>query len=85
MTSFAMYVDQTIKAKGIDPIAQADRYYEEVDIAMRKQFPNFLELLLKVWKHLKSQQKDNLQQLSQLHREKAVIKTLASTIDSDTS
>ena len=41
MTSFAMYADQTIKAKGIDPIAQADKYYEEVDIAMRNQFPNF--------------------------------------------
>ena len=41
MTSYAMYVDQTIKAKGIDPITQADKYYEEVDIAMRNQFPNF--------------------------------------------
>ena len=41
MTSYAMYVDQAVKAKGIDPIAQADKYYEEVDIAMRNQFPNF--------------------------------------------
>ena len=41
MTSYAMYVDQAVKAKGIDPIAQADKYYGEVDIAMRNQFPNF--------------------------------------------
>tara|TARA_B100001057_G_scaffold180278_2_gene180964 strand:- start:4164 stop:5192 length:1029 start_codon:yes stop_codon:yes gene_type:complete len=41
MTSYAMYIDQNIKAQGIDPTAQADKYYAEVDVAMRKQFPNF--------------------------------------------
>lgn len=41
MTSFAMYVDQSLQAKGIDPAAKTTQYYKEVDVAMRQQFPTF--------------------------------------------
>ena len=41
MTSFAMYVDQSLQAKGIDPASKATEYYQEVDVAMRQQFPTF--------------------------------------------
>ena len=41
MTSYAMYVDQSLQAKGIDPAAKSQEYYDEVDKAMRNQFPTF--------------------------------------------
>ena len=41
MTSFAMYVDQSLQAKGIDPATKSQEYYREVDTAMKNQFPNF--------------------------------------------
>jgi len=41
MTSFAMYVDQSLQAKGVDPASKSQQYYKEVDSAMKGQFPNF--------------------------------------------
>jgi len=41
MTSYAMYVDQSLQAKGIDPASKSQEYYDEVDKAMRNQFPTF--------------------------------------------
>ena len=41
MTSYAMYVDQSLQAKGIDPASKSEEYYNEVDNAMRQQFPTF--------------------------------------------
>ena len=41
MTTFSLYIDQTLQAKGIDPETKSEQYYSEVDSAMRKQFPNF--------------------------------------------
>ena len=41
MTSYAMYVDQSLQAKGIDPASKSQEYYNEVDKAMRNQFPTF--------------------------------------------
>lgn len=41
MTSYAMYVDQSLQAKGIDPAVKSQEYYDEVDKAMRNQFPTF--------------------------------------------
>ena len=41
MTSYAMYIDQSLQANGIDPAKDSQKYYSEVDAGMRKQFPNF--------------------------------------------
>ena len=41
MTSFAMYVDQSLQANGVDPEKNSQQYYSEVDAKMREQFPNF--------------------------------------------
>jgi hypothetical protein len=41
MTSYAMYVDQSLQAKGVDPASKSEEYYNEVDNAMRNQFPTF--------------------------------------------
>tara|TARA_R100000781_G_C4070982_1_gene124448 strand:- start:202 stop:1215 length:1014 start_codon:yes stop_codon:yes gene_type:complete len=41
MTSYAMYVDQSLQAKGIDPASKSQEYYQQVDDSMRKQFPSF--------------------------------------------
>ena len=41
MTSYAMYIDQTLQEEGIDPASKSEEYYNEVDNAMRKQFPTF--------------------------------------------
>jgi len=41
MTSFAMYLDQSIQANGIDPAKDSQKYYSEIDIKMKEQFPNF--------------------------------------------
>ena len=41
MTSYAMYIDQSLQAQGIDPASKSEEYYNEVDNAMRKQFPTF--------------------------------------------
>jgi len=41
MTSYAMYVDQSLQAKGIDPASKSNEYYQEVDKAMQNQFPTF--------------------------------------------
>ena len=41
MTSYAMYVDQSLQAKGIDPASKSNEYYQEVDNAMQNQFPTF--------------------------------------------
>jgi hypothetical protein len=41
MTSYAMYLDQSLQAKGIDPASKSNEYYQEVDKAMQNQFPTF--------------------------------------------
>ena len=41
MTSYSLYVDQSLQAKGIDPASKSEQYYSEVDKAMRKEFPSF--------------------------------------------
>ena len=41
MTSFAMYVDQSLQANGIDPAKDSQKYYSEIDVKMKQQFPNF--------------------------------------------
>ena len=41
MTSYAMYVDQSLQAQGIDPASKSQEYYNQVDNSMRKQFPSF--------------------------------------------
>ena len=41
MTSYAMYLDQSLQAKGIDPASKSEEYYNEVDNAMKQQFPTF--------------------------------------------
>ena len=41
MTSYAMYVDQSLQSKGIDPAQHSDKYYSEVDKLMKNQFPTF--------------------------------------------
>ena len=41
MTSFAMYVDQSLQANGVDPEKNSQQYYSEVDARMKQQFPNF--------------------------------------------
>tara|TARA_B100001093_G_scaffold219019_1_gene210005 strand:- start:13320 stop:14339 length:1020 start_codon:yes stop_codon:yes gene_type:complete len=41
MTSYAMYVDQSLQARGVDPAAKSEEYYSEVDKEMRQRFPSF--------------------------------------------
>tara|TARA_R100000687_G_C6435661_1_gene158028 strand:- start:357 stop:1349 length:993 start_codon:yes stop_codon:yes gene_type:complete len=41
MTSYAMYLDQSLKAKGVDPATKSKEYYSEIDTAMKGQFPEF--------------------------------------------
>ena len=41
MTSFAMYIDQSLQANGIDPAKDSQKYYSEIDVKMKQQFPNF--------------------------------------------
>ena len=41
MTSFAMYIDQSLQANGIDPAKDSQKYYSEIDTKMKEQFPNF--------------------------------------------
>jgi len=41
MTSYAMYLDQSLQAKGVDPASKSQEYYNEVDNAMKQQFPTF--------------------------------------------
>ena len=41
MTAYSLFLDEQIRASGIDPIAQSDKYYASVDEGMRKQFPNY--------------------------------------------
>ena len=41
MTSYAMYLDQSLQASGIDPAKDSQKYYSEIDIKMKEQFPNF--------------------------------------------
>jgi hypothetical protein len=41
MTSYAMYLDQSLQAKGVDPASKSQEYYSEVDNAMKQQFPTF--------------------------------------------
>jgi len=41
MTSYAMYVDQSLQSQGIDPASKSQEYYNQVDNSMRKQFPSF--------------------------------------------
>ena len=41
MTSYAMYVDQSLQARGIDPATKSQEYYESVDSEMRQRFPHF--------------------------------------------
>ena len=41
MTSYAMFLDQKLQASGVDPATQSQKYYAEIDTAMRNQYPNF--------------------------------------------
>ncbi len=41
MSSYAMYLDQALQAKGIDPANKSQEYYSEVDKEMRQKFPTF--------------------------------------------
>ena len=41
MTSYAMFLDQSLQAKGVDPASKSQEYYSEVDNAMKQQFPTF--------------------------------------------
>ena len=41
MTSYAMYLDQSLKQQGIDPSTQAETYYAKIDEEMRSKYPNF--------------------------------------------
>ena len=41
MTSYAMYLDQSLQANGVDPAKDSNKYYSSVDTQMKKQFPNF--------------------------------------------
>ena len=41
MTSYAMYLDQSLQASGIDPAKDSQKYYSEIDLKMKEQFPNF--------------------------------------------
>ena len=41
MSSYAMYLDQSLQAKGIDPASKSQEYYSEVDKEMRQKFPTF--------------------------------------------
>ena len=41
MTSFSLYIDQKLNKEGIKPATDTEKYYSEVDKAMRKEFPSF--------------------------------------------
>jgi|TARA_R100000149_G_scaffold33303_1_gene12761 hypothetical protein len=41
MTSYAMYLDQSLQVNGIDPAKDSQKYYSEIDAKMKEQFPNF--------------------------------------------
>ena len=41
MTSYAMTIDQRLRNQGILPETQSKLYYEEVDKAMRREYPSF--------------------------------------------
>jgi len=41
MTSYAMFLDQSLKTKGIDPATKSKEYYSEIDKNMKNQFPSF--------------------------------------------
>ena len=41
MTSYSLYVDQRLRAKGVDPETRSEEYYSQVDREMREQFPDF--------------------------------------------
>ena len=41
MTSYAMTIDQRLKNKGIDPATRSKDYYNAVDQAMQKEYPQF--------------------------------------------
>ena len=41
MTSYAMTIDQRLRNKGIKPEVDSKLYYEEVDKAMRNEYPSF--------------------------------------------
>ena len=41
MTSYAMTIDQRLRNQGVLPETQSKLYYEEVDKAMRREYPSF--------------------------------------------
>lgn len=41
MTAYAMYVDQKLQQRGINPETQSSEYYAEIDKQMRQEFPQF--------------------------------------------
>ena len=41
MTSYAMYLDQSLKQQGVDPSTQAETYYAKIDEEMRSKYPKF--------------------------------------------
>ena len=41
MTAYAMAVDTRLKNRGIDPATQSKEYYDAVDQAMQKEYPQF--------------------------------------------
>tara|TARA_R100001132_G_scaffold26566_1_gene28532 strand:- start:350 stop:1396 length:1047 start_codon:yes stop_codon:yes gene_type:complete len=41
MTSYSLYLDEKLQTDGINPASESEKYYSEVDRAMRKEFPSF--------------------------------------------
>jgi len=41
MTAYAMFLDQNLKTKGVDPATKSKEYYSEIDKNMKNQFPEF--------------------------------------------
>ena len=39
MTSYALYLDQTFQAEGVNP--KSEQYFQKIDDSMRQQFPDY--------------------------------------------
>ena len=39
MTSYALYLDQTLQSEGVNP--KSEQYFQKIDDSMRKQFPDY--------------------------------------------
>lgn len=45
MTAYSLFLDEQIRASGVDPVAESDKYYASVDDGMKKQFPNYFGIV----------------------------------------